>query len=161
MSAGPMSARSRFHLAGHPVHVMLVDFPIALFSAALLFDLTCVATGDGSWCRAALYDAVLGYALALAAVATGAVDLFLVIPAHRRSYQAAATHALFAVAALLLYGAGLAIRYAGLARAEAASPALIALSAVGVALLWAAAWYGGELVFRYGIGLAGDAAARA
>lgn len=79
---------------------------------------------------------------------------------HRRG-GADAIHALFAVPALLLYGAGLAVRYVGLARSEATSPAVIALSAVGVALLWAAAWYGGELVCRYGIGLADPAAARA
>lgn len=91
---------------------MLVDFPIALLGAALLFDLTSVATGDAFWSRAALYNATLGYGLALTAVAAGAIDLFLVIPAHRRSYRAAAAHALFALLALLLYGVGLAIRSA-------------------------------------------------
>ena len=57
----------------HPLHPMVVHFPIALLSASVLFDIL-----SSRWCRqdmraASLYTLILGLAGALVAVITGAV----------------------------------------------------------------------------------------
>jgi uncharacterized membrane protein len=47
----PANPRSTAKIADHPLHPMLVPFPIAFLVTALLADLTYVGTGDGFWAR--------------------------------------------------------------------------------------------------------------
>ncbi|MBX6368656.1 MAG: hypothetical protein IRZ04_11785, partial [Rhodospirillales bacterium] len=56
---------SRAAIAGHPIHPMLVPFPIAFLVGALVVDLAFASTGDPFWARA-------GFWLLLAGIVTGA-----------------------------------------------------------------------------------------
>jgi uncharacterized membrane protein len=61
---------STAQIASHPIHPMLVPFPIAFLIGALLSDLVFWGTGDGFWARASAW--LIGAGLvggALAAVA--------------------------------------------------------------------------------------------
>lgn len=58
----PIEAQSHFHrtesriaVAGHPIHAMLVTFPIALTMCTLGADGFYWWTGDAFWARAALW----------------------------------------------------------------------------------------------------------
>src|ERR1051325_2710623 len=71
-------------IARHPIHPMLVGFPITFFVLAPVLDIIHVATGDALWARIAFWDIVLGVITGLAAAVPGFVDfLSLTGPARR------------------------------------------------------------------------------
>lgn len=63
----PENPRSTASVAGHPIHPMLIPFPIAFLVATLVCDLAFWRTGSGGWATASLY--LLGAALVMAALA--------------------------------------------------------------------------------------------
>lgn len=151
--------KSRCSIRGHPIHPMLVNFPIALFITALLFDLVYLWQRDSFWYRLSFYNLVVGYLGALAAAAVGVVDFFLAIPDDARVVRPAVTHALLGLTLLVPYGLSLWLRHGGDATEGFALLLAIALSVLGVVMLCLGAWYGGELVYRYRIGVPGAAGA--
>ena len=67
--------KSTAQIAGHPIHPMLIPFPIAGFVATFLADIGLASTGDVFWYRMGLW--LLGGALVFAALAAvaGLVDV--------------------------------------------------------------------------------------
>src|SRR5947207_9988753 len=63
----PPNPRSTAQIAGHPIHPMLIPFPIAFFVATFVCDLVFWGTGNGAWPTAALW--LLGAGLIMAALA--------------------------------------------------------------------------------------------
>src|SRR5881275_2847582 len=63
----PPNPRSTASIAGHPIHPMLIPFPIAFFVATFVCDLVFWATGNASWADATLW--LLGAGLIMAALA--------------------------------------------------------------------------------------------
>ena len=103
---------SKARIAGHPIHPMLVAFPIAFYTATVATLLAYVGTHESFWYRVAMVSNIAGIITAAAAVVPGAIDLFS-LPAHSRARETGLKHAgfnllatvLFAVTALLLYRA--------------------------------------------------------
>ena len=58
--------KSKFAIAGHPIHPMLIPFPVAFLVATFVCDLLFWCTGSGAWSVASLY--LLGAALVMAAL---------------------------------------------------------------------------------------------
>jgi uncharacterized membrane protein len=58
---------STAQIAGHPIHPMLIPFPVAFLVATLVCDLIFWKTGSSAWSTASLY--LLGAALIMAALA--------------------------------------------------------------------------------------------
>jgi uncharacterized membrane protein len=59
--------QSTAQIAGHPIHPMLIPFPIAFFVATFACDLAFWATGKDVWPNATLW--LLGASLIMAALA--------------------------------------------------------------------------------------------
>src|ERR687890_2408651 len=59
--------KSTAEIAGHPIHPMLIPFPIAFLVATFVSDLIFWRTGNAAWSTASLY--LLGAALIMAALA--------------------------------------------------------------------------------------------
>jgi uncharacterized membrane protein len=101
---------SKARVAGHPIHPMIVGFPIAFYTATVATLLAYVGTHEAFWYRVAMVANIAGIVTALIAVVPGAIDLFA-LPAQSRARAAGLKHAgfnlvstgLFAVTALLLY----------------------------------------------------------
>lgn len=144
---------SKCRVGGHPLHTILVSFPIALLTVSFVFDLAYVWQRDPTWYRVTFYAMAAGYAGAFTAAVPGAVDFFLVIPSRGAAARIAATHAVLALSLLVVYGINLGLRLAAAGKEGALLWVLLGLSAVGVGLLTAAAWFGGELVYRHHIGV--------
>ena len=70
---------SRAKLAGHPVHQMLIVFPLGLLATAVVFDVISLVTGTPVWARTAFYMIGAGVVTGLAAAIPGTVD-WLAIP---------------------------------------------------------------------------------
>lgn len=140
---------SKVALAGHPIHAMLVAFPIALTSCTFGADALYWWTGDPFWARAGLWAAGTGFLFGLLAGLSGTVELLMVpgIRARASSW----THFVIAVMLLSVLGANWGYRLTGYE--EAVLPFGILLSAFAVAFTGFTGWHGGKLVFEYQIGV--------
>src|SRR5438270_9668450 len=72
--------RSRVHLRSHPVHPMLIAFPIGLWIASFAFDVFGRALREPALWAAGFYCAIAGCAGAALAAVPGVIDLFTVVP---------------------------------------------------------------------------------
>jgi uncharacterized membrane protein len=142
--------RSTASIAGHPLHPMLIPFPIAFFVFAFVCDLAFWRTGDAFWATAALW--LLGAGLVMAALAAvfGLVD-FLGEP-RIRALNDAWWHAGGNVLAVLITLYNWYLRYTS---GEAAIlPTGLLLSLIVVCILLFTGWKGWNLVYRYRVAVA-------
>ncbi|MFF5176614.1 DUF2231 domain-containing protein [Micromonospora sp. NPDC000316] len=145
---------SRLKVLGHPVHPMLVMFPVALLVTAVLFDLVDTVGGPDLLGEVAYWNITVGLIGGLLAAAAGTFDL-LAIPTGTRAKRVALLHAGANVAVILLFAAIWVVRLN--ADSRAAGGALLVVEVVAVAILGISAWLGGELVDRLGVGVDRDA----
>ncbi len=140
---------SHSKVAGHPLHTILVAFPLGLLSASLFFDAKAKighSPDDAKVARALIGGGVL---MGLLAAAVGLVD-YRAIPTGTRAKAIGTTHALGNVLVLSLFTLSWLKR-----RPNETMPdnSALALSALGGALAGLTGWLGGELVYRLGIGV--------
>lgn len=136
-------------IAGHPIHPMLVPFPIAFLVGAFASDIAFWSTMDDFWARMALWLVGAGLVTGALAAAVGLTD-FLTI--HRaREQREGWIHFLGNALVLLLAFANLFLRLDD--PAAGVLPSGIILSGVTSALLVITGWYGGELAYRHKIGV--------
>jgi uncharacterized membrane protein len=142
---------TRATVAEHPVHPMLIPFPIALWIFSLASDLIYLfGFGGPVWKDIALYTMVGGIVGGVAAAIPGYVDYrSLSDPVIVRVAQ---MHMIINVALIILFtiDAGLRILNGN----EALLP--VFLSVLGVAGLGVSGWLGGELVYVQGVAVQPD-----
>jgi uncharacterized membrane protein len=136
---------------GHPIHPIIVIFPIAFLSGAAGSDLGYWLSHDPFWARASVWLLGLGILSGLAAAAIGMVD-FIRIP-KVRDRNAGWLHMVLNVAALLLSTINFFLRLGS--PVAAILPFGLMISAVVATLLLVSGWYGGELTFRHKVGIIG------
>ncbi|MGC1214476.1 MAG: DUF2231 domain-containing protein [Micromonospora sp.] len=141
---------SRLKVLGHPVHPMLVMFPVALLVTAVIFDVIDTVGGPKFLGEVAYWNITVGLIGGLLAAAAGTFDL-LALPVGTRAKRVGLTHAAANLAVILLFAAVWVVRLN--ADSRAAGGALIAIEVVAVAILGLSAWLGGELVDRLGVGV--------
>ncbi|MFC4726305.1 DUF2231 domain-containing protein [Glycocaulis abyssi] len=140
---------SRIALAGHPIHAMLVAFPIAGTFALAFCDVAFWWTGDLFWARAALWASGGGFAMGCLAALAGAAELLLVPGVRRRA--AAWSHAVAAMVLLGVMAASWSLRLQQ--GADAILPWGLILSWMALGLVGIAGWHGGKLVFEHQVGV--------
>jgi uncharacterized membrane protein len=135
------------------LHPMLVHLPIALLSASFLFDLLGHLAGRAELQRTGWWTLLVGSCGLLATVISGLLAGRTVsIPLEAREHFETHEQMAFLVAAL--YAAALLWRVANRTNLPKGREWLyLVLSFTGVGLMWVAGWYGGELVFRFGVGV--------
>jgi nitrite reductase/ring-hydroxylating ferredoxin subunit/uncharacterized membrane protein len=142
--------KSKAHIKGHPLHLILVNFPIAFFIGILLFDTLAWVYPTFSFYQTALYLEVLGVASAFCAAMPGIVDYVYTVPPQSTAKSRAAKHGLLNSAALLLFIGALGYR---LSSHNHHLPVLVFMEATGDILIGIAGWMGGTLVLRNQIGI--------
>jgi uncharacterized membrane protein len=143
--------QSTASIAGHPVHAMLVPFPIAFFVLALVMDIAYWQSSNLTWKHFAewlLFAGLVGGALAAIA---GAIDFFT--RREIRNRAPAWPHAVGNTVVLLLAFINSLVHardgWTGVV------PVGLALSVVTVALMLVTGWLGASLVYRHGVGVKG------
>jgi len=133
---------------------MLIVFPLGLFVAAVIFDLVRVLTGDDTFGEVGYWNIAAGLVGAVLAAATGLAD-WTAIPAGTRARRIGLLHGAGNTVVLLLFLVSWLLRMDE--TAHVAGPGVFALEVVAIGIGAAAAWLGGELVDRLGIGVDEDA----
>ncbi len=135
-------------IAGHPIHPMLVVFPIGLWGFSFICDLIyLLGMHNPLWRELAFYTIAGGIIGAVAAAIPGAMDLFSMTDA--RIKRIGMTHMVFNLTIVILFAIDLGMRSAG--DPDAAGP--VWLSALAIVLLVVSGWLGGEMVYVYGAGV--------
>jgi uncharacterized membrane protein len=143
---------SKVKIAGHPVHPMLVAFPVAFYTAALACYIVYGTNNDPFWFKVAVAANLAGVAMAALAAIPGFID-WLFIPSDSGAKKTGLFHLLCNVLALVCYG------MAGFARCKNwndSNPPLglaIPLAAVGFVLTLAAGFLGWTLVQKHHVGV--------
>jgi uncharacterized membrane protein len=140
---------SKAKLAGHPIHPMLVVFPLGLFATSLIFDLVRLFSTNGIWSVVSEYMIGAGIVGGLLAAVFGTVD-WVAIPQNTRAKAIGLWHGAGNVLVTGLFVASWLLR-----RPSPADPpaAALILSAIAVVLALGTGWLGGELVDRMGVGV--------
>jgi uncharacterized membrane protein len=137
--------QSTAQIAGHPLHPMLIPFPVAFFVATFVCDVIFWQTGNSAWSTASLY--LLGAALIVAALAAlaGLTDF---LGDHRiRDLSAAWHHMIGNVVVVLLSAWNWYRRYE--AGDAAVLPTGLLISLVIVLILLYTGWRGWEMVYKH------------
>jgi len=143
-----LDAGSAVALVGHPIHVMMVHFPIAFVIATLGVDVFYWWSGDAFWVRVGLWSAGIAFWTGVAASAAGTAELLLVRGIRVR--EASWSHAVAAMTLIAIAGANWGLR---LLDAGEILPHGLALSGLASVMTGFAGWHGGKLVFDHGIGI--------
>ncbi|GAA4037464.1 DUF2231 domain-containing protein [Sphingomonas rosea] len=141
--------RSTAKVGGHPLHPLLIPFPIVSFIGAFVTDVMWMTGREEGWATASNWLLGVGLATALLAAITGFID-YLGDERVRR-IGAASRHMIANLAVVVLETVNIILRLAG--GHERIGGAGIWLSALSVAILAYSGWLGGELVYRHGIGV--------
>jgi uncharacterized membrane protein len=142
---------STAEVAGHPLHPMIIPFPIAFFVATLATDLIYLQSGRPGFAAASVWLLGAGIAMALLAAILGFTDFFG--DRRIRRLNQAWMHMIGNLIAVALEAVNLYLRAAQGAEA-AVVPAGVTLSAVVTVLLLFNGWMGWEMVYRKHVGVA-------
>jgi uncharacterized membrane protein len=137
--------KTKAGIAGHPLHPMLIVFPIGLWVFSFAADLIYVGTHNMEWVTVAYYAIAGGIIGALAAAVPGAIDLFSIT--RGRTRRTGMWHMVINVTVLVLF----AINFWQRSDFREPTSGLIWLSAISVALLAVSGWLGGDMVYRQGV----------
>jgi uncharacterized membrane protein len=143
-------------IGSHPLHPMLVPFPIVLLSATFACDLAYWQTARPFWAEAAFWS--LGAAIVMAALAAVAGFTDFLGNAAVRDLRDAWYHMIGNVTAVVLALISFWIRYQ-YGVEQGARPWGLVLSTIIVILLVYTGWKGGDLVYRHRIGMHPEAPA--
>ena len=140
---------SRAKLFGHPIHQMLIVFPLGLLATAVVFDVISFLSGTPRWTEMAFYMIGAGIVSGLVAAVFGAID-YMAIPAGTRAKRVGAMHGGGNVIVVVLFAGSWLLRWN-----DPAIPGTLAylLSYAGAGLSLLTGWLGGELVDRLGVGV--------
>jgi uncharacterized membrane protein len=140
--------RTPASILSHPIHPMLVMFPVGLFLFSFFCDLTSRFAADPSpWVLVAFYTLAGGFIGALAAAVPGVIDLLSL--RDKKLRKIGVIHMLINLGVVALYGLNLWLR------ADSGSNEGLPfwLSLLGVLLLSVSAWLGAELVHKHRVGV--------
>jgi uncharacterized membrane protein len=139
---------SKAKIFGHPIHPILIVFPLGLLTAAVIFDaiyyfsLVRISPEVGFWM------AVSGIAGGLLAAVFGAIDWWA-IPSGTRAKSVGLYHGILNVVLVVLFITAVYLRIKN--PGYAPNTVSLVLELVGAEISLAGGWLGGELVHRLNV----------
>jgi uncharacterized membrane protein len=139
-------------IAKHPLHPMLVVFPIGLWVFSLISDFVFLLGRDSRWNDVAFYTMAGGLIGAVLAAVPGFVDMFSI--SDKKVGKIAWNHMILNLIAVVIFAVDFYLRLrnpAGAIFSIVLSP--IVLSLAGVLFIAVSGWLGGEMVYVHGMGV--------
>jgi uncharacterized membrane protein len=132
----------------HPIHPILIVFPIGLWVFSLVSDVIFMIAGNPVWKDVALYTLGGGIVGALLAAVPGFVDYFSMKDSHIK--KIGTTHMILNLLAVVVFAGSFFLRLNGVN--QYFLPVLVSL--IGVILISISGYLGGEMVYVHGVGIA-------
>ena len=143
---------SKASIAGHPIHPMLVPFPLALWTTSFATDVLFFFYRNSSLRLISKFMLAAGCLGAVAAAIPGLIDWLTI---RKPEVKVVANwHARLNIVALLVFAASLYFRTRAGALLSYGMKIPFFLSFLGIILICISGWLGGELAYRYGVGVA-------
>jgi uncharacterized membrane protein len=143
---------SKVKIFGHPVHPMLVAYPVAFYTATLVCYIVYNSNGNAFWFKVAVLANIAGVVMAAVTAIPGFID-WLNIPSDSRAKKTGLFHMTANVVALICFGI---TGWIQCPKWNETSPTLgmaIPLTAVGFLLTLAAGFLGWTLVQKHHVGV--------
>ncbi|HZU32660.1 MAG TPA: DUF2231 domain-containing protein, partial [Candidatus Angelobacter sp.] len=142
--------RAKAAIQSHPIHPMLVGFPLSLWIGSFIFDVIgSIWSIPGLW-TTGFYCVVGGCIGAVLAAVPGALDWWFAIPSNSSAKQRGLLHGGLNTLTLLLF---IYIAYRLGSPSAAPDSVALVLMGIGVVILGISGWLGGTLVYRNQIGV--------
>lgn len=136
---------------GHPVHIMLVHFPIAFFPMSAVLDLLSAIYSNSALSLFSFYSSSAGAILGTFAMIFGAIDLIKIQPKEKH-FNAALIHGGLNFLWVIIFGAIAGINFKNYPEINIAGNAQVIIEFLSVAGMIYSNFLGGELVLKYGMG---------
>ena len=146
--------KSTASIAGHPIHPMLIPFPVVFLVTAFVTDLVFWATDYEIWATASVWFLGAGIVMALVAALFGFTDF--IGDSRIRDISDAWQHLIGNLVAVVLAFINWFIRYK-FGAVAGVFPWGFWISLITVLLLLFNGWKGWEMVYRYHVGVADTA----
>jgi uncharacterized membrane protein len=143
---------SKVKVLGHPVHPMLVAFPVAFYTAALACYMSYNSNNDIFWYKAGYIANLAGIIMALVAAIPGFID-WLNIPSASSAKKTGLIHLIANVTALVLYAISYFIQREKWNEPNPAVGDSITLTTAGFVITIVAGFLGWTLVQKHHVGV--------
>jgi uncharacterized membrane protein len=145
--------RASANIGGHPIHPALIPFPIGLWVFSFVADLIFLWRGNPLWEEyIAFYTLLAGIIGAVLAAVFGMIDRLGM--KETDAVPTANLHMGLNVVALLVFVVSFYLRTtSGMHMTGGSFKIPFVLSLIGIILIAISGYLGGELVFRYGVGV--------
>ena len=134
-------------LGGHPIHPVLIPFPIAYFVGALISDIISHWGDPAFWPRMSVALIGMGIIGALLAALFGFID-YLTAPMTADAKKTATSHMILNLLVVALFAIALFIRLD-----NATATVGYVFTVIGVLVLGASGYLGGKLAYQFGVGV--------
>lgn len=136
---------SKVKILGHPIHPILVAYPIALYTATLVAYIIYAANKDPFFFKAGVAANIAGIVMAVLAALPGFIDWGVGIPSSSPAKGHGLTHMLLNVSALVIFIIN-AFIHTGNWKSPSGTASGIILALIGVGLTVAAGYFGWTMV---------------
>jgi uncharacterized membrane protein len=141
--------RAKARLLGHPIHPMLIVFPLGLLTTAAIFDIVYIVRHNGHLADLSYWMIASGVIGGLIAAVFGLID-WLSIPEGTRAKYVGLIHGLSNVVVMILFIVSWFMRRP--------NPAALGVTAmmlgwIGIVIALFSGWLGGEMVYRLNVGV--------
>ena len=139
--------RSKANIKGHPIHPILIPFPIAFLIGTLVFDVLSIVKKNAGFWQTGSYLEIAGIITALIAAVPGIIDYFGTVPPQSSAKKRATAHGLVNLALVVVFTVAYTLR------GDSPAGIIIGLEVVGAVMLFISGWMGGTLAYRNQIGV--------
>jgi uncharacterized membrane protein len=144
--------KSKVKILGHPIHPMVVAYPIAFYTSAFVCYIVYNSNGDSFWFKVAVVANIAGVVMAVIAALPGFID-WLFLPGGSGAKRTGLLHMLCNVVALVCFAIP---AFTELPKWNDNNPAVgsaIALTGLGLVLTLIAGFLGFNLILKHHVGV--------
>lgn len=139
----------KINVLGHPVHPMVIVFPLGLLPAAVACDIIYLVRGNPNWAHISYWLIAAGVLSGIVAAFFGFID-WLALPNGTRAKRIGLWHAVLMDLVLVLFAISWWLRRSG---PNSPTTLAIGLGIIAAGLALVGGWLGGELVYRLTVGI--------
>lgn len=144
--------KNGLRVMGHPMHALMVHFPMGLLITSLLWDIIGLVTSDAMWFRFSFWSIVVGLAIALLAAVPGFIDYISIGDKHPGE-RAALIHLSVILTGVVLFVVSILFRVNETVLVGGKLYGALGFSILGVLSLVLGGYFGAELVYKHRLGV--------